>query len=163
MKNTLELTPQDIKELNYVEFISFLRETNRCPGGKNTIRKVIQNTFLNERSRVLEVGSNTGFTALELARTAKCSVIGIEPVQSAVIEANRELSEDTLEIQKRVQFQLGNAYDLQFEDNSFDLVDCRWSDFFHGRKIKSSTRVSSSDQTVGISVGHKSLLYQDTA
>lgn len=117
-----EITITDIEKLNYVQFISLLRETNRCPGGKHTIRKILQNSFLDRNSLVLDIGCNTGFTTLEIARTAKCQVIGIDPIQEAIDTAMLQLSSDTDEIRKIVSFQKGSALELDFPDNTFDLV-----------------------------------------
>ncbi len=113
---------EDVEALGYVDFISLLRETNRCPGGKQTVRKIIQNAFLSRESKVLEIGANTGFTALELARTIRCSVVGIDVSQAAVDTANAMLATDLPEVQERVKFQFGSAYDLAFGADLFDLV-----------------------------------------
>lgn len=121
-KNGAPMTVEQIQKMSYVEFISFLRETNRCPGGKNTVRRIIQNTFIDKNSKVLEVGSNTGFTSLELARTAKCSVVGIDVVPESVAESKRVLAEDTPEIQKLVRFEIGTAYEIPFAENAFDVL-----------------------------------------
>ena len=39
--------------MSYVDFISFIQETNRCPGGKDTINWILQNTFANKSLLVL--------------------------------------------------------------------------------------------------------------
>lgn len=116
------ITSSQVDKMTYVDFISLIRETNRCPGGKKTIRKILQNTFVNSESKVLEVGSNTGFTSLEIARTAKCHVVGIDVVESAVIESCRELSNDVPDIQKLVKFETGSALSIPYPDNTFNLV-----------------------------------------
>jgi ubiquinone/menaquinone biosynthesis C-methylase UbiE len=108
--------------MNYVQFITFLKETNRCPGGKNTIRSILHNTFANSNSRILEIGSNTGFTTLEIARITGSQIIGIDPVQEAVNESNNLLSRDTKEIQKKVRFLNASAHNIPFDDESFDII-----------------------------------------
>lgn len=114
--------PEHIKEMSYVDFISLLKETNRCPGGKDTIRKIIQNTFIGPQSNILEIGSNTGFTSLEIARVAKCRTTGIDPVRAAVQTALTELKADTSEIQNLVKFEVASSYDIPYSDNEFDVV-----------------------------------------
>lgn len=126
----------DFKNMSYVEFISFIKETNRCPGGKDTINWILQNSFANKDTRALEVGSNTGFSSLEVARSAKCRISGIEVVPEAVAIANHELSLDTEEIQKLVDFQTASAYDIPFEDNTFDLIIAGGSTSFMDDKSK---------------------------
>ena len=115
-------TPEEVWSLSYVDFISLLRETNRCPGGKATIREILQNSFVDRDSRVLEIGANTGFTSLEIARTAGCRVTGIDVAARAIRVARQALARDCKAIQARVEFLVGSAYDLPFQDASFDVV-----------------------------------------
>jgi ubiquinone/menaquinone biosynthesis C-methylase UbiE len=117
-----KLTSKDILKMSYVQFIAFLKETNRCPGGKKSIRLILQNTFANSNSRILEIGSNTGFTSLEIARITAREVIGIEPIQEAVDESNNLLMSDTQEIQQKVRFLKASAYDIPFTKEAFDIV-----------------------------------------
>lgn len=112
----------NIENMSYVDFISLLKETNRCPGGKDTIHWILTNTFANANTKVLEVGSNTGFTSLEVARTVKCQVLGIDPVASAVEIANEELRRDAGFVQELVSFEQGSAYNIPCEDDSIDLI-----------------------------------------
>lgn len=116
------ITTEIIEQMNYADFISFIEETNRCPGGKDTIRKIIQNSFINKDSKVLEIGSNTGFTSLEIARTIKCKVVGIDINRNCINRANELLSLDTPEIRNGVIFMEGSAYDIPYPNNVFDLV-----------------------------------------
>lgn len=112
----------DFKNMKYVEFISFIEEVNRCPGGKNTINWILKNSFANNSTKAIEIGSNTGFSSLEVARTVKCSILGIEPVVEAVRVANKELSRDTQEIQNLVTFKVGSAYKIPCDDDKIDLI-----------------------------------------
>lgn len=112
----------DFENMNYVQFISFIRETNRCPGGKDTIGWILHNSFATKSTKVLEIGSNTGFSSLEIARTMQCSTLGIDPVAEAVEASREELKRDTPEIQGLVRFEVGSAYDIPCTDNSIDLI-----------------------------------------
>ena len=126
----------DFTKMSYVDFISFLRETNRCPGGKNTINWILQNSFANQNSKVLEIGSNTGFTSLEVARLLKCSVLGIDVAESAVNIANKELKKDTRQIQELVKFKVASAYDIPCSENSIDLIISGGATSFMDNKSK---------------------------
>ena len=106
----------------YVDFIGLIRECNRCPGGKDSIRRILQSAFVTPDSRVLEIGSNTGFTSLEIARVARCNVVGVDLAASAVAESRRLLSTDHPSVQARVQFEVADAGALPFSRESFDLV-----------------------------------------
>lgn len=116
------VTTEIIEQMSYADFISFIEETNRCPGGKDTIKKIIQNSFINKYSKVLEIGSNTGFTSIEIAHTVKCKVVGIDINNNCINKANELLSLDTPEIRSIVTFQEGSAYNIPYPDNVFDLV-----------------------------------------
>lgn len=108
--------------MSYVDFISFIQETNRCPGGKDTINWILQNTFANKDTNVLEIGSNTGFSSLEVARLIKARVLGIDVSENAVNVAKQCLLKDIPEIQKLVTFMVGSAYDIPCKDDSIDLI-----------------------------------------
>lgn len=120
--NEQQMTIAHIEEMNYTDFIALLRETNRCPGGKKTIRRIRELLHIDNRTKILEVGSNTGFTSLELARITPAHISGIDVSKACVIESKRLLSEEVVEVSSRVTFQIASAYDIPFSDNEFDLV-----------------------------------------
>jgi SAM-dependent methyltransferase len=122
LDRTMTLTPEEARSLPYVDLISILQETNRCPGGLDTIRRIAKETFLSPSSRVLEIGSNTGFTSLELARLTGCTVVGVDVNPQAVAVSQDLLSRDAPQIRDRVEFKVASAYDLPFDDDSFDVV-----------------------------------------
>lgn len=136
MKNLKDITIQEINDLSYTDFIALIKETNRCPGGKDTIRRVIQNSFINRESRILEIGSNTGFTSLEVAHLVKCRVDGIDVSKNCVLEAKNKLSQDTEEIKKLVNFQIGSAYKIPFDNGTFDLLIVGGATSFMDKKSK---------------------------
>lgn len=135
----IEITKEYIKSLSYTDFISFIKETNRCPGGKDSIRRIVKNSFLGENSKVLDVGSNTGFNSMEFAHITKSKVYGIDISKSCVDESVSTLNKDTEEVKKRVSFKVGSAYDIPFENNFFDLVMCGGATSFMDNKSKAVT------------------------
>lgn len=108
-------------EMSYVDLMAFINETNRPPGGKNSIRELVLNTFLNPNSKVLDVGCNTGYCTFEIAHLAKCAVTGVDVNQSMIKEAQRNKIADKV-AGKLVKFQIADALKLPFKDNNFDLV-----------------------------------------
>lgn len=114
------ITPEKIVKMPYVELMALLNEINRPPGGKDSIRIVAQNTFLNKDSLVLDVGCNTGFCSFEIAHLVKCRVIGIDISSSMVKTANYFKERDSLGY--LVKFIVGDAENMHFKDNTFDLV-----------------------------------------
>ncbi|HVX92982.1 MAG TPA: class I SAM-dependent methyltransferase [Candidatus Dojkabacteria bacterium] len=130
------LTVNDIEGMSYTDFISFIKETNRCPGGKDTIRKIVQNSFVDDKSRILDVGSNTGFTTLELAHITRSRIDGIDISDACVKTANDLLKSDTSFVKSRVKFQVGSAYEIPFNDEVFDLVVTGGATSFMDKKQK---------------------------
>lgn len=116
------MSPEDVQALSYVEFISLIRETNRCPGGKDTVRRFIDLARIGPESHVLEIGSNTGFTSLELARTARCTTVGVDVNADAVRVARAVVAEDVQFVRERVHFEVASALELPFEANRFDAI-----------------------------------------
>jgi ubiquinone/menaquinone biosynthesis C-methylase UbiE len=115
---------RDIEQIPYVDFISLVRETNRPPGGKRTVRRWIEVARIHEGTRVLEIGANTGFTSLQIARVARCRVVGIDVNPSAVHEAQRLLENDVSWVRRLVTFRAADARELSFPDNAFDVIVC---------------------------------------
>src|SRR5687768_1539836 len=75
-----------------------------------------------ERARVLDVGCGTGEIVLRLGREhPRVSLVGID-VHEPHLALARERSH---ELGSRVEFRLGDAFDLDFPDRSFDLCVCR--------------------------------------
>ena len=120
----------EIKNLLYTDFISLIREENRPPGGKKTIREFLINSFINQRAKVLEVGCTNGFTSLEVARLLNCQVYGIDINQNSLENAKRRVNGE------KVRFIQGNAYNIPFKDNYFDLVICSNATSFMKEKDK---------------------------
>ena len=78
MKNIKELTSNDIKNMSYNEIIGLVRETNRTPGGLTTIKEVSRKLNLNSNTKILDIGTSTGHTALEFGRLLNCDIVGID-------------------------------------------------------------------------------------
>lgn len=114
---------EDLMKLSYTDFVSLIREENRPSGGKFTIREIAKNSFINENSKVLEIGCTNGFSSLEINKLTNCNVIGIDINQNSVDNANERIVENGLDLSK-ISFEYGNAESLRFEDNEFDLIIC---------------------------------------
>ncbi|MEV5985967.1 class I SAM-dependent methyltransferase [Streptomyces sp. NPDC052051] len=108
----------------YVDLVSLVGETNRCPGGKRAISRLAHTMHLDSRHRVLEVGSNTGFTSIELAVLTGCRTDGIEINPAAVAEADRAAAQLPSHIGERVAFHVGDVRALPWGADVFDAVVC---------------------------------------
>lgn len=115
-------TASDIEHMSYTDFIAFLKETNRCPGGKKTIRRIREVVHIDHKSKILDVGCNTGFTSLEFAHITPAHVFGIDISEACVVESNQSLQEEVEDVQSRVTFKIGSAYNIPYPDNEFNVV-----------------------------------------
>jgi ubiquinone/menaquinone biosynthesis C-methylase UbiE len=70
--------------------------------------------------RVLEVAPGPGFLSIEIAKTGKYQVTGLE-ISKTFVEIERANAQ---EAGVEIDFQQGDAADLPFEDASFDFVIC---------------------------------------
>lgn len=74
-----------------------------------------------ENGAVLEVAPGPGFLAVELARGGKVRVTGLDISKTFVELATKNAAEAGV----RVDFRQGNASEMPFADDSFDLLVCR--------------------------------------
>lgn len=124
------LTSEDIGKMNYADFVSLIKEENRPPGGKMTIREILKNSFLNPRSKVLEVGCTNGFTSLEISRVIGCEVFGIDINENSLKNARARINGE------KVTFLNASSYLIPFDNDSFDLVVCGNATSFMKEKNK---------------------------
>lgn len=113
---------KDISNMNYSELVGFVKERNRPSGGIRTIQNVAVNSFITKDKTMLEIGSNTGFTSVNMSLLIGCKCIGIDVNEYSIKEARKYAEEQN--IQNKVSFLKANAESLPFEDESFDLVWC---------------------------------------
>jgi ubiquinone/menaquinone biosynthesis C-methylase UbiE len=70
---------------------------------------------------VLEVAPGPGFLAIEMARSGKIRVTGLDISKTFVELARKNAAQAGV----RVDFRAGNASEMPFAENSFDLLVCR--------------------------------------
>jgi len=119
MQKREKLPIEEIEKLGYYDFMGYLEVPFFNIGGINSIDRLAEMLDLNEWDRVLEVGCGTGGNACYLANRYGCTITGIDISEQMVKEARLRAEELGLE---NVSFQLGDAYDLDFPDESFDVV-----------------------------------------
>ncbi|GGR45715.1 class I SAM-dependent methyltransferase [Streptomyces netropsis] len=112
------------RPIGYVDLISLVGETNRCPGGKRAVSRLAQTMHVGPHHRVLEVGSNTGFTSIELAAITGCRTDGVEINAAAVEEARRTVAALPDRIAERISFHVGDVRRLPWDEGTFDAVVC---------------------------------------
>ncbi len=92
-------------------------------GGLATTRDQAERIALTQDSRVLDIGCGIGGPARYLAHRYGCRVEGID-LTPELIETGRVLTE-RCKLADRVLLRLGNALDLPYPDQTFDVVWCQ--------------------------------------
>jgi sarcosine/dimethylglycine N-methyltransferase len=92
-------------------------------GGLATTREQAKRIALTEDSRVLDVGCGIGGPARYLAHSYGCRVDGID-LTPELIETGRVLTK-RCNLADRVMLRRGNALDLPYSDQTFDVVWCQ--------------------------------------
>ncbi|OGZ71284.1 MAG: hypothetical protein A2904_02185 [Candidatus Staskawiczbacteria bacterium RIFCSPLOWO2_01_FULL_33_9] len=114
-----KITSEDISKMDYNQLIGLVKETNRPPGGRRTLFEIINRTCIDRESRVLEIGTSTGFTAIELSKLVKCKIISIDINEMSLKEAQDRAFKEGFDNIKFIKADINN---LPFEDSEFDLV-----------------------------------------
>lgn len=119
MKAICELSVEDIGTMSYNELIGLTRETNRTPGGLDTIKLVSRLLMLNQNTRILDIGTSTGHSAIEFSRLLNCPVTGIDINEMSLAVAAERCQALKLNKSKFVKM---DATSMDFENGSFDVV-----------------------------------------
>jgi ubiquinone/menaquinone biosynthesis C-methylase UbiE len=101
-------------------FANYLGLTVIHPGGLKATKKLEETLKINNNTKVLDIACGKGSTAFYLAEKYGCSVVGID-ISEKLIQEAKELC-DKKELNEQVKFQVGNAMDLPFADNEFDIA-----------------------------------------
>jgi ubiquinone/menaquinone biosynthesis C-methylase UbiE len=124
--NSATTGTQEIKQccaqLYESDLVKLLLGDSFHPGGLKLTERLGDLLQLTAQSRVLDVASGTGASALFLARHFGCQVVGIDFGGQNVLRANDAAARQDLATQ--VQFQRSDAERLPFVDSSFDAVIC---------------------------------------
>ncbi len=118
--DVLQELPENLAEMDYSSFVGLTRERNRPSGGIATVHRAALHARLGPDSRVLEIGSNTGFTSINLSLLSGASVVGVDVNPDSVAEATRHA--ERLGVADRVRFEQGDARTLAFGTEQFDAV-----------------------------------------
>lgn len=129
-----KITSKEIKLMPYVQLLAFLEEINRPPGGKDSIRQVVQNCFITKESKVLDVGCNTGYCSFEIAHLAGSQVTGIDINSEMIKTAKKFKKSDPLGY--LIKFMIADAMKLPFKKETFNVVVSGGSTAFIKDKIK---------------------------
>lgn len=124
MEGKLKITEQDINQFYSEETASlfqFITGTDQFGiGGEAGVEALARKAGMTKESKVLDVGSGIGGPARYLAGNYSCQVTGIELSTANFNYAVKKTKESGLD--HLVSFIQGNALNMSFPDNSFDVV-----------------------------------------
>lgn len=114
------ITRNDVEELSYVGLLAALGESNRPPGGLDTIRRLAGALQLGPGHSVLHAGCNAGFLGRELVRRSGARLVGVD-VDHAMVGAatGRSAAEGLAGATRYLQ---ADMRALPFADQTFDVV-----------------------------------------
>jgi len=121
-------------------FANHLGLTVIHPGGLKATRKLEDSLQINSNTKVLDIACGKGSTAFYLAGKYSCSVVGIDLSEELIQEAKDSCKKKGLN--DKVKFQVGNAMDLPYEDNQFDVAISQGILVFVDDKIKTINEAS---------------------
>jgi ubiquinone/menaquinone biosynthesis C-methylase UbiE len=114
------LTLEEVEKLGYYDFMSYLGVPFFHLGGPKSTLELAGMCHIEKGKKVLVVGCGTGFSACFLAKKLGCSVVGVDIAQVSVKKSNDRAKQENVD--GRVKFQIGDAHNLTFKDNTFDAV-----------------------------------------
>jgi SAM-dependent methyltransferase len=115
-----DLSMEEIKDLGYYDFMSYLGVPYFHMGGLTSTKRLAELCQINKDSKVLMVGCGAGFSACFVAERFSCSVVGVDIAEVSIRKAKERA--ESLGLGDRVEFRIGDAYDLPFEPGIYDVV-----------------------------------------
>jgi ubiquinone/menaquinone biosynthesis C-methylase UbiE len=155
-ENEDELSIEEIEALDYYSFMAHMNVPFFSISGLSSIDQLVKMCEIGEGKNVLNVGCGTGQNSIYIAKNYDCRVIGVDIAEGMILKAIENAEKE--EITDKVEFSRGDAYDLQFEDNSFDVVITSFvSQFLDLKKaLKEFSRVAKPGGCIGINEMYKS-------
>lgn len=149
------LSQEDVENLPYYDFMSYMGASFFQLGGPGSMEQLAELCHIDSTKKVLEVGCGTGFNACNIARKFGCSIVGVDIAQVSIEMARVKAKKEGLE--KLVEFRAGDAYDLPFEPDAFDVVITGFVSQFldMGKAFREFTRVLKPGGLVGINEMYK--------
>lgn len=109
-----------IEQCDIFDFMAnFVGLTVIHPGGFEATRRLLDFCNIRENSRVLDIGCGKGTTSILLAQKYGCNVVGLDLSDDLLKQAETLARRRRLE--NRVSFRVGDALDMPFANDEFDL------------------------------------------
>lgn len=117
---SMDKIKKEIGQMSLSELVAHSGEMNKPSGGIKTLHSIIRNAFITQKSIVLEIGCNTGYSSIEIKRLTGANVHGIDTIQSSI----RLARQNAERMELKIKFSLADATKLKFRDDNFDVVFC---------------------------------------
>jgi ubiquinone/menaquinone biosynthesis C-methylase UbiE len=114
------LSIEEVEGLSYYNYMGYMEVPFFNIGGVTSIDHLAELCQINRESKILEVGCGTGGNSCYLANKYGCQIVGID-IASHMVEQAKERAK-TQQLTDLVSFQVGDAYNIEFSDNTFDVV-----------------------------------------
>jgi SAM-dependent methyltransferase len=122
MSQPLDMNTKPVGTREWYDFIGLLADM--IPyihmGGQDATQRLIEFCSIDKKSTILDVGCGGGNTSCLIVKEVGASVVGID-ISDVMISKAQQRAE-RLGISDRVEFRTADAYDIPFNDNSFDVV-----------------------------------------
>lgn len=116
MRSDRKLSPDVIYEM--VAKVGFRKHFHL--GGFEATRELVELCQIDRNKHVLDIGCGSGRTACYIAKRYGCKVLGVDLLQGMVTRSNERARRE--DVKDRVEFQVGDAQELPFQNELFDVV-----------------------------------------
>lgn len=101
-------------------FLARMGKTKLRPGGAGATEWLLGQAKITPETKILEVACNMGTTMIQIAEQYGCRLTGLDLDENALKNAEANIKEHHLE--DRITLVHGSAFELPFDDGSFDIV-----------------------------------------
>jgi len=115
-----KLSIEELENLSYYDFMGYLNVPFFNCGGLSSMDRLVELCEIDKRKKILVVGCGTGVNSIYLTKNFDCSIVGIDIAEKMVEKAKENAEKEN--IADKIEFKVGNAYNLDCEDLSFDVV-----------------------------------------
>lgn len=105
------MTPKEINEMSYTDFVGYINQWNVLPGAYDTLNRWRIYASVTPTSDVLEIACTTGFSSREMARMTGCSCHGIDISAKSVASAQKNKEQYASDAQ--VTYEVADAVTYQ--------------------------------------------------
>jgi len=137
-------------EVGYYDLLGSLGVPYIHWGGLKSTDELLELCGVSGEKEILFVGCGTGYSACYVVRIHGCRVVGVD-ISEAMVSRARERARE-MGLEGRVDFRVGDAYGLEFEDGAFDIVVTEFVTVFldKGRALGEYARILRPGGYVGV-------------